>query len=103
MRYLSQTNDTESDTEGDEVATVKNCDQDGCEAQKKTFSWYVDVHDENGMEIQTKFDDVDSISTSSYGQDIIGMRIEKYGIFVSKDSGVPLDESGLPPSDCDDP
>lgn len=102
MRYLSETNDTESDTEDNAVATVKNCDQEGCEAQKKAFSWYVDVHDENGMEIQTKFDYVDSISTSSWGQDMLGMRIEKYDIFVSKDSGVPMDESGLPKSDCVD-
>lgn len=41
-------------------------------------------HDEFGMEIQTIFDDPDSISTSSYGQDGLSLFIKNFQIFKSK-------------------
>jgi len=66
-----------------EQDTLIDCEGGVCEAANKKFTWTVTRHDELGMEIQTYFDDPDSISTSSYGQDGLSLLVKKFTIFKS--------------------
>jgi hypothetical protein len=63
--------------------TLIDCEGGICEAAYKKFSWSVAFHDANGMEITTIFDDPDSISTSSYGQDGLSLLVKNFTIFQS--------------------
>jgi hypothetical protein len=75
---------------------------EGGESEKKSFTWYVESHDDQGIVMQMIFDDPKTVSTSSYGQDGFGLKIKEYTIFDSAVQDSVMDETGVPKTVCGD-
>jgi hypothetical protein len=54
-----------------------------CEAAHMGFTWRMEDHNTDGMEIKLDFENPERISTSSYGQDQIKINVKDYTMFRS--------------------
>jgi hypothetical protein len=52
-----------------------------CEAAHKQFTWSMEDHSDMGMQIKLNFENIDRISTSSYGQDQVKIQVKDFSMF----------------------